>query len=125
MVRLSLIIAAAVLALVAATPSEALPKRSGTGTINDCLGADTDKECDEDGIICYCCYADGCWICGFDEDGNAYQDCVWEGSLRPSLLLKRLLQRMPAGSLQTLEPVSPPKPRLPVVRTPGTLAPSP
>jgi hypothetical protein len=45
----------------------------------------TDKNCGakEVGAICYCCYDDGCWICGTTPTpGN---ECVWDDKYRAAL----------------------------------------
>ena len=78
---------AALSALVAATPSEALQRRP---TISDAASCITDdafgrSEWECDGSICSCCYSDGCWICGSDATlGQGFGDCVWEQAFRPS-----------------------------------------
>jgi hypothetical protein len=77
----AMLIAAALL-LAMAAPSEALRNRGTDAGVDDCLIYGGDHECDD--TICYCCYADGCWICGFDDDGNAYMDCVWDGAYSSS-----------------------------------------
>lgn len=124
-----ILIAAAVL-LILAGPSLAERKRGGDAGIDDCLMGNNDNECD--GEICYCCYEDGCWICGFDEDGNAYMDCVWDGAYssashpKPKPKLKWQGQVIDGGTLQmTPQPDPAPKPKLKVVpfKKSGTLAP--
>jgi hypothetical protein len=131
--RVILIAAAAAAALLVATgPSHAVPKNSGASGIDECLIGNNDNACDD--ILCYCCTAEGCWICGFDEDGNAYQDCVWDGKYssarHPPTRLKwrgQVLQGIQnGGTLQmTPQPDPLPKPKLKLApfQKPGTLAP--
>ncbi len=68
------VFAAAILALVTATPSEA-KRRPTIDTADRCIGGAGDKGCG--GLICYCCYDDGCWIC--DKD---YGHCTWDDKYR-------------------------------------------
>ena len=121
---------AAAALLVAVNPSHAEKKSSGgMSGIDQCLMGNNDNECD--GEICYCCTADGCWICGFDEDGNAYMDCVWDGKYSSAHLPptrpkwgSQMLQN--GGTFQlTPQPDPQPKPKLKLVpfQKPGTLAP--
>jgi hypothetical protein len=68
------VFAAAILALVTATPSEAR-RRPTIDNIDACTNGAGDKGCG--GAICYCCYDEGpekgCWICNKD-----FNDCVWD-----------------------------------------------
>jgi hypothetical protein len=55
--------------------------RPTISTFGDCTSdSTTDKGCD--GLICYCCYDDGCWICNGDPTKNL--DCVWDPKGRAS-----------------------------------------
>jgi hypothetical protein len=134
--RLILIAAAAAAALLVATgPSHAVPKNSaGESGIDACLMGNNDNACDD--ILCYCCTAEGCWICGFDEDGNAYQDCVWDGKYSsalhpPTRGLKwrgQVLQGIQGGGTLQMTPQPDPLPKtklkLAPFQKPGTLAPA-
>ena len=71
---------AAILTLVMSTPSSALKPRPTVDSADVCWGRSTDKGCE--GLICYCCYNEGCYICNKDT-----YDCVWDGSYR---IFKRL-----------------------------------
>lgn len=64
-----------ILALLTATPSEALKRRPTVDSVERCINGAGDKSCD--GAICSCCYDDGCWICG-----DAYYNCVWDPAYR-------------------------------------------
>ena len=64
-----------ILALVMSTPSEAKPRPTVDSSDICWNGGSSDKGCG--GLICYCCYDDGCWICNKDT-----YDCVWDGSYR-------------------------------------------
>lgn len=66
---------AAILALGISTPSEAKPRPTVDSADICWNGSPTDKGCG--GLICYCCYDDGCWICNKDT-----YDCVWDDSYR-------------------------------------------
>lgn len=62
---------AAILALVMSTPSEA-KSRPTVDSSEICWNVgSSDKGCE--GLICYCCYNEGCWICNKDT-----YDCVWD-----------------------------------------------
>lgn len=127
--RILLMAAVVLLALTDASMAER--KRGSEVGIDDCLmGNTTDKECDGD--LCYCCYDDGCWICGFDENGNGYMDCVWDGTYssarhpKPRPPLKWQGQAVGKEKLQmSPEPDPAPNPKLKVVplKKPRTLAP--
>jgi hypothetical protein len=66
---------AAVLIVFLSAPSEA-KKRPTVDSSDVCWnGGSSDKGCE--GLICYCCYDEGCWICNKDT-----YDCVWDGSYR-------------------------------------------
>ena len=73
--------AAAALALGVPAPSEAATRKApGNNTIAQCqqdlvLGG-SNGDCE--GPLCWCCYADGCWICG--NSVSTANDCVWDGS---------------------------------------------
>jgi hypothetical protein len=55
-----------------------LPKRPTFGTAKDCFkacGLDPDSSsCDIEGLISWCCYSNGCWICS----SSNLTDCVWD-----------------------------------------------
>ncbi len=86
------VFAAAILALVTATPSEAKRRPTIGGYAGECF---QDPETDKGGYgpghwdepITYCCYDDGCWICN-----RAQADCVWDPAG-----LKRLPVTRPPG----------------------------
>lgn len=74
--RKSLIAITPILAALAmATPSEAKPRPTVDSSDICWGGASSDKGCG--GLICWCCYDEGCWICNKDT-----YDCVWDGSYR-------------------------------------------
>jgi hypothetical protein len=59
-----------------------LPKRPTTGTADDCIlaweaGNPNTPDYNCEGLICWCCYSDGCWICN-----NKSEDCVWDPAYR-------------------------------------------
>ena len=62
-----------------------LPKRPTTGTEADCFlngdreGKDPSKPTKGcEGLLCWCCYSDGCWIC----DSAGEMNCVWDDAGR-------------------------------------------
>ena len=63
----------------------------------------TDKNCNTggSGAICYCCYDDGCWICGTNPlPGN---ECVWDPKYRalsPSLSIGLMSTEDPHDATQ-------------------------
>jgi hypothetical protein len=56
-----------------------LPKGPKSRTYSECL---TDQASDHgcEGLICWCCYSDGCWIC----NSSPPLDCVWDDAYPPS-----------------------------------------
>lgn len=83
--------------LVASTSADALDRRPTISSPKQCtLDATAGKAtvwCE--GLICSCCYSDGCYIC--DSQGN---DCVWDAS--------RSYTRVPVTpDLGVLEPLRP------------------
>jgi hypothetical protein len=88
-----------ILALTA-TPSEALKPRPTVDSVDACISGKGDKSCD--GIICSCCYNEGCWICG-----DAYYDCVWDPAYRKGGAGKGLSTVKPPLSPGVLEPSKP------------------
>jgi hypothetical protein len=80
------IFGAALLTLLASSPAHGKNRPTVDADNGDtCFGdAETDKNCNAGGsavgAICYCCYDDGCWICGADPlPGN---ECVWDPAYR-------------------------------------------
>lgn len=59
-----------------------LPRRPTIGGADVCFkDPTTDKECSEGGgLLCYCCYSDGCWIC--DNWFGIPANCAWDDSYR-------------------------------------------
>jgi hypothetical protein len=60
-----------------------LPKRPTVGTARDCIAAceygnPNTPDCGTEGLIAWCCYSDGCWIC----NSANLQDCVWDPAYR-------------------------------------------
>ena len=103
------VFAAAVLALVTATPSEAKP-RPPVFDIDDCTGSTANKGCE--GAICHCCYDDGCYIC----DRN-WSGCTWDPKY-PGLKSRGVTRPGTEGVLQPLTTV-PPRGVKPTPVTPG------
>lgn len=61
-------------------PAEAKNRPPGTGSTECWRDSNNDTGCG--GIICYCCYDDGCWIC----QGANPDNCSWDpaySSVRP------------------------------------------
>jgi hypothetical protein len=52
-----------------------LPRRPTIDTAARCINGAGEKGCG--GLLCWCCYSDGCWICNSD-----YDDCVWDDAYR-------------------------------------------
>ena len=92
------VFAAAILALVTATPSEAA-KRQVIEIIDECTSKSTNKGCE--GAICYCCVSDssgkGCYICN-----EHWSECVWESG-HPGLKSRGVTRPGQGGVLQQLE----------------------
>jgi len=69
------LLAALALAIAGPTPGYADKRRPTISTPKQCtidaVGGQATLSCD--GLICSCCYSDGCYIC--DKDGK---DCVWD-----------------------------------------------
>jgi hypothetical protein len=63
-----------------------LPRRPTISRPRDCFNdPTTDKECSEGGgLLCTCCYSDGCWIC--DNWFGISANCTWDGSYRRFLI---------------------------------------
>jgi hypothetical protein len=83
------IVLAAFLTLVLSSSVQAKNRPTVDSPNGDTCFADptTDKNCGSDdinpGAICYCCYDDGCWICGVNPmPGN---ECVWDDKYRAEL----------------------------------------
>lgn len=71
MAMLSACVVTAILTFCGSIPSEAKPRPQG-GTPLDCWNTGlTDQGCG--GLICWCCYDDGCYICN-----STRWDCVWD-----------------------------------------------
>jgi hypothetical protein len=81
------IVLAAFLTLVLSSPAEGKNRPTVDSGNGDTCFEDptTDKNCGNKdvGAICYCCYDDGCWICGTTPvPGN---ECVWDDKYRAEL----------------------------------------
>ena len=78
-------IAIATLSLALAASAEAKPRPTvdapnGDDCFNDPSTDKNTPECDG-GAVCYCCYDDGCWVCGTTPlPGDS---CVWDPAYRP------------------------------------------
>jgi hypothetical protein len=83
-----------------ATPGEALKPRPTVDSVDVCINGKGDKSCD--GLICSCCYAEGCWICG-----DAYYDCVWDPAYRQGQTGSGFSTVKPSLSPGVLEPAKP------------------
>jgi hypothetical protein len=54
-----------------------LPRRPTVDSPASCFGGAGDVDCSEGGgLICSCCYDDGCWIC--DNWFGIPANCVWD-----------------------------------------------
>src|SRR5262245_31261249 len=95
------IVAAEFLVSVAAVPSEANKRRPTISSAKQCTLDATAGEATVwcEGLICSCCYFDGCYIC--NKDGA---DCVWDpgksGGLKVVPKTKVQPQISPDGVLQ-------------------------
>ena len=104
------VLAGAVLMLVLASPAEAKPRPTvddpgGDTCFND---PSTDKNCGsvEAGAICYCCYDDGCWICGTTPMPG--DECVWDPAYRSG--------NLPGAGQLSIGPGKGKRPKLPPMR---------
>jgi hypothetical protein len=55
-----------------------LPRRPTIDTSGRCFRGDGESGCE--GLLCWCCYSDGCWIC--NNDAGQPGDCVWDEQYR-------------------------------------------
>lgn len=83
MLRSMIAVAAAFVVLaVSAMDAEALNRRPTVGDIDRCeldsFGGGSDQGCE--GLICWCCYSDGCFICNYVATVGGDTDCVWDPS---------------------------------------------
>jgi hypothetical protein len=79
MLRPAIFFASALLILLGGATSEAR-KRPTVGGPDACIGYDC-----EGGLICSCCYDDGCWICDALAPGSSlpgWQNCEWDPAFR-------------------------------------------
>ena len=67
---------AATLTVFIATPGEAKPRPTVDSGDRCWEGGSSDKGCE--GLICWCCYSDGCWIC----NSSPPLDCAWDDQYR-------------------------------------------
>jgi hypothetical protein len=80
---------AAFLTLVVSSPAQSKNRPTvDNPNGNDCFAdPTTDKNCPSNtdiGAICYCCYDDGCWICGTTPLPG--DQCVWDNKYRAELV---------------------------------------
>jgi hypothetical protein len=61
----------ALILLITTTRSDAKPKPQGGSAFSCWNDTTTDQGCG--GLICYCCYDDGCYICN-----SSGHDCQWD-----------------------------------------------
>jgi hypothetical protein len=118
---------AALFVFVMSDLAEAKDRPPGSGSTECWLDSNNDTGCG--GIICYCCYDNGCWIC----QGANPDDCSWDpayriGGTKPPSSIKPpgprpprpgLLETTPGGAqppsgMGTPKPTAPPPP--PVLR---------
>ena len=57
-----------------------LPKRPTVDTPTRCFIGAGESGCE--GLICWCCYSDGCWICDHVGGFPRYDNCVWDDAYR-------------------------------------------
>jgi hypothetical protein len=104
----SLLLGAAVatgLLAVSAVPATSLERSPTITTYNQCVfdsllpNKPSDAGCE--GLICWCCYADGCYIC----DSNGL-NCTWESGAR----VTRVPGRLPDIDLLERDEIPPPPP---------------
>ena len=74
-----------------------LPRPTVDNNVDACV-SDPDTDKGGGGLIRYCCYDDGCWICA-----AYYIDCVWDPAYRAGKRPKFI----PKGNLPELQPVEP------------------
>jgi len=102
-------LAASASLLFVTNPSQAAPKigqRASDCSKWDCSG----------GIICSCCFNNGCWICDAGVSGPIIYDCDWNDAVRNQ-------GTVPGGSIVpgggVLDPGNSAKPRLQMPATGG------
>ena len=78
-----------------------LPKGPKGRTYSECL---TDQASDHgcEGLICWCCYSDGCWIC----NSSPPLDCAWDDQYRepPSKPFGRVRSRREQAEAHSADP---------------------
>jgi hypothetical protein len=85
LMRFSLLsLLAAIFVVAGLTPGVAKPRGSSADPFV-CFTIDKEEQ-DCNGAICYCCYDDGCWICG-NKGEYGYMlpdlnDCTWDPAYR-------------------------------------------
>jgi hypothetical protein len=57
-----------------------LPRRPTIDTVDKCFKGAGDSGCD--GLLCWCCYSDGCWICDNYFGTEIPANCVWDDHYR-------------------------------------------
>jgi hypothetical protein len=95
------LLAAMPVMLVITSGAFAMNRRTVDHGIDTCLADDADGNASAScgGLICSCCYDDGCFICN-----TTYDDCVWEGK-------SRSLLKTPTGDLPQIGIDKPKKPK--------------
>ncbi|MEZ5667571.1 MAG: hypothetical protein R3F55_09095 [Alphaproteobacteria bacterium] len=115
-------ILAAILALLTAAPeAEALIRRPADNTSvgqceRDTFGGNASNGCG--GLLCWCCYSDGCWICNnlTVAPAGTQEDCVWDPAYSASHLPSSRAN-LPGANAPQLETV--PGTTLPTLTAPG------
>lgn len=97
------VVVAMTLAAAFAAPANAEPRspRPDYGAYYFCLSdPNADAECE--GVLCTCCYTDGCWICNnvLEVPEGTGPDCAWE----PAMRIQRGQPSRGIPRLQTLQP---------------------
>ena len=87
----------AMAAIVMATAGAEAKNRPTVSSALSCTD-DPDADVGSGGSITYCCYDDGCYICGV-----GWRDCVWDPAYRAGKRPKFI----PKGNLPELQPVEP------------------
>ena len=83
LLRRQFLLSLAILFASAVLVGEAMGDQKGKRpTISDALDC-ADYDC-EGGIICSCCYDDGCWICNAQNSQvpDLYKNCEWQPAAR-------------------------------------------
>jgi hypothetical protein len=105
-IKIRHMVMAILLILVLLSSADGKPRPTVSDDLDCFSDPETDRECFKEGAIhCYCCYDDGCWICGIDGSGN--YGCDWDPSYRQGITPQAEPPSISPGGGQ--RPIKPPR----------------